>query len=78
MSQEQFAAILPCITDDFASVISKRLNISEIEAVTKLYRSRLYALLEQEDTKIWHYSTDMLFHLFEQEGQTGMLDFPDV
>lgn len=78
MSQEQFAAMLPCITDDLASVISKRQSISEIEAVTKLYRSRLYALLEQEDTKLWHYSTDMLFHLLEQEEQTGILNFPDV
>lgn len=78
MSQEQFVAMLPCITDDLASVISKRQSISEIEAVTKLYRSRLYALLEQEDTKLWHYSTDMLFHLLEQEEQTGILNFPDV
>lgn len=78
MSQEQFVAMLPCITDDLASVISKRQSISEIEAVTKLYHSRLYALLEQEDTKIWHYSTDMLFHLLEQEEQTGILIFPDV
>lgn len=36
-----------------------RRGISEQEAIHLLYSSKLYALLEQEDTKVWQYSTPM-------------------
>ena len=35
-------------------------------------------VLEKEETKVWQYSTQMLYSLFEQEEQTGMIRFPDV
>ena len=37
-----------------------------------------YASLEQEDTKVWQYSTDMLYLFFKQEEKTGKIEFPDV
>lgn len=78
MGQEQFAAIMPYISADLVGMIAKKENISEYDAITKLYNSKLYASLEQEDTKIWQYSTDMLYLLFEQEEKTGKIEFPDV
>ena len=78
MGQEQFIAMMPYITDDLAAMIAQKQNLSETDAVTKLYNSQLYALLEQEETKIWQYSTDMLYSLFLQEQQTGTITFPDV
>ena len=39
---------------------------------------KLYAALEQEETKVWQYSTEMLYSLFEQEEQTGSICYPDV
>jgi len=53
-------------------------KISENDAITKLYNSKLYAILEQEGTKVWQYSTEMLYSLFEQEEETGKVEFPDV
>lgn len=53
-------------------------KISENAAITKLFNSELYAILEQEDTKVWHYSTHMLYSLLEQEEKTGKIEFPDV
>lgn len=73
MGQEQFAAIMPYISADLVGMIAKKKNISENDAITKLY-----ATLEQEDTKVWQYSTDMLYLLFEQEEKTGKIEFPDV
>jgi len=43
-----------------------------------LYNSKLYAILEQEETKVWQYSTEMLYSLFEQEEEMGKVEFPDV
>lgn len=76
MRQDQFAAIMPYISTDLVGMIANK--ISENDAITKLYNSKLYAILEQEETKVWQYSTEMLYSLFEQEEETGKVEFPDV
>lgn len=78
MSQEQFAAMMPYISADLVAMIAEKQNISHEEAIKKLYASQLYATLEKEETKVWQYSTQMLYSLFEQEEQTGAIHFPDV
>ena len=78
MEQEQFAAILPYISADLVSMIAEKQNIEPEEAIKELYSSELYAALEKEETKVWRYSTPMLYTLFEQEVTTGNIDFPDV
>lgn len=78
MGQEQFVAIMPYISTDLISMISERQNISEEEALKKLYSSKLYSALEDEETKLWQYSTQMLYSLFEQEELNGEIQFPDV
>ncbi len=78
MGKEQFEAIMPYISADLIAYIAKNKNISEDEAIKKLYASKLYEALENEDTKVWQYSTQMLYSLIEQEEQTGDIVFPDV
>ena len=78
MGQEQFAAIMPYICSDLVAVICEKQNITDKEAIEKLYNSKLYAALEKEETKVWQYSTQMLYSLFEQEMTSGKIEFPDV
>lgn len=78
MSREQFAAILPYISADLIYMIGNKKKLSEEEAILKLYTSKLYAVLEQEESKLWHYSTPMLYSLLEQEELTGYIHYPDV
>lgn len=78
MGEEQFAAIMPVISSDLIAMIISKQNISEDEAIKKLYSSMLYAVLEKEDTKVWQYSTSMLYSLYEQEISTGRIQFPDI
>lgn len=78
MGQEQFNAIMPVISADLIGMISEKQNISESEAIKVLYDSKLYAALEQEDTKVWQYSTPMLYSLLEREQKNGEIQFPDV
>lgn len=78
MGQEQFVAIMPYISADLVSLIAEKQNISEEAAIKKLYSSKLYATLEKEETKVWQYSTQMLYSLFEQEEKCGDIQFPDV
>lgn len=78
MGQEQFAAMMPYISADLVAMIADKQNITNEEAITKLYTSKLYEALENEETKVWQYSTQMLYSLFEQEEKTGTIQFPDV
>ena len=78
MNQEQFIAIMPYICADLVAMISNKQGISDYDAIHKLYSSKLYALLEKEETKVWQYSTDMLYSLLLQEEKTGSISFPDV
>ena len=78
MGQEQFLAMMPYISTDLVRFIAKQQGITDEEAIIKLYGSKLYAALEKEDTKVWQYSTQMLYSLLEQEEKTGDFQFPDV
>ena len=78
MKVDEFAVLMPHITSDLVQVIVEKRGVSEQDAILKLYASKLYAALEQEGTKVWQYSTPMLYSLLEQEEKTGSIEFPDV
>lgn len=78
MGQEKFVAMMPYISADLIYMIVNKQGISEEEAIKKLYASKLYAALENEETKVWQYSTQMLYSLLEQEEKNGDIQFPDV
>jgi len=78
MSQEQFTALMPYIISDLVSLIAENDQISENIAMERLYNSQLSKLLEQEDLKLWQYSSHMLYSLYQQEQKTGNILFPEV
>lgn len=78
MGRENFVAMMPYISADLIYMIVNKQGISEEEAIKKLYASKLYATLENEETKVWQYSTQMLYALLEQEEKNGDIQFPDV
>ena len=49
----------------------------EITAAKEFYNSKVYALLEQEDTKLWHFSALTLFNMFDEEKKTSSITFPE-
>ncbi|MEE1060831.1 MAG: hypothetical protein UH080_03275 [Ruminococcus sp.] len=78
MEQKSFEAIMPYISADLVYLIASKQNISEEKAIKKLYTSKLYQQLEDEETKLWQYSSHMLYSIFEQEEKKGSFEFPDV
>lgn len=78
MDQAKFVAIMPKISADLVDYIAMQQKIGEEEALQQLYASVLYSELEKEDTKLWHYSTPMLYQLFIQGERMGRLEYPDV
>jgi len=78
MNEEKFQALLPFIVTDLIHKIIEQKKISQEKAFFLLYESGLYGLLENEQTKIWHYSTEKLFQLFNEEMNTGKFAIPEI
>lgn len=78
MSKEEFTAIMPYISADLVGLIARKNNISEEDAVLKLYNQSCMRLLKMRAQKFGITAPDMLYSLFEQEEQTGNIAFPDV
>jgi hypothetical protein len=43
-----------------------------------LYSSEVYKLLEDEKTKVWQYSTPLLYSLLKSEKKQGVFSLPEV
>jgi len=77
MDKAKFEALLPLIVAALLQKIIERKELSQDEAFLRLYGSRLYCALDNEKTKVWHYSAEKLFQLFEEEMASGSLELPE-
>ena len=77
MEKSLFATILPILIGGLVNMIIDETGINEDEAFERLYNSKLYASIENEETKVWTYSVPMLFDLFQKEEATGFLELPE-
>lgn len=77
MDKKKFESMLILIVPAVVKLIVDSNHIDEIEASDKFYNSKVYAKLEQEDTKLWHLSPLTLYNMFEQEQKTGEVVFPE-
>ena len=77
MEQKKFEAMLILIVPQVISRIVENLEIDEVMAARLFYTSQVYALLEQEDTKLWQLSPLTLFNMYLEERNTGNITFPE-
>ncbi|HAC31428.1 MAG: hypothetical protein IKS30_05975 [Treponema sp.] len=78
METQEFNTFLGIIMlPTIIQLISENLNIGVQEAIEQFYNSRVYALLEKEETKFWHYSPQLLCGLYLEEKQTGKFEIPE-
>ena len=66
-----FEIVLQTISVGLVEKIMTDKGLDENAAMENLYSSKLYAMLEKEETKLWHYSVPMLYDLFNEELATG-------
>ena len=67
----EFEIVLQTISSGLVGKIMTDKGLDENAAIESLYSSKLYAMLEKENTKLWHYSVPMLYDLFNEELATG-------
>lgn len=77
MSNNEFEDLLYTITANVVDLIMKKTGWNEDIALDRFVRSKIYSLLEREETKVWHYSATMIAQLFEDE-RSGNLVLPEV
>ncbi|MBE5883449.1 MAG: hypothetical protein E7291_03340 [Lachnospiraceae bacterium] len=77
MEQKKFEAMLVLIVPKVIGLIVENQEMDEVAASKKFYESRVYSLLEEEDTKLWHLSPLTLFNMYDEEVKTGNITFPE-
>ena len=77
MADKKFEAILTLLVPQVVDLICKNYPLDEMTASREFYESNVYSLLEQEDTKLWHFSPLTLFNLFDEEKRTGEFQMPE-
>ena len=77
MKDEKFGAVMGVLVPQVIRLITENYAYDEMTAANEFYSSNLYALLEQEETKIWHFSPLTLFNMFDAEKKTGSFTFPE-
>jgi hypothetical protein len=76
-NQENVGVVLTFITPGIIQLLMDSRHITAEAASILLYNSRLYALLEKEETKLWHLSYPILYDMLEEELTKGQITFPE-
>lgn len=75
---EKFNSILSItIIPQTVSLIAEKEQIDEMKALDDFYQSKVYAMLTQEETKMWHYSPLTVYNMWKHEQETGEVLFPE-
>jgi len=77
MIPEKLSALLAILNPSVVQLIMDNRKLSNIEAAKLFYNSALYAMLENEASKLWHLSPLTLYELFEEELATGSINYPE-
>ena len=78
MNENEFEVIVGLKVKDLVSLIMVNIDMDDmVDAVQYLYESKLYLNLSNEDTKLWHLSTEKLYDMLKNEKETNILVYPD-
>lgn len=77
MEAEKFSAVMGMLVEQVVHLIAENYAYDEMIASNEFYNSKTYALLEQEETKLWHFSPLTLFNMFDEEKKTGGFILPE-
>lgn len=77
MDEKKFETLLTLIIPKIVSLIIDNFAYDEITAYKEFYNSKVYSLLEDESTKLWHFSPLTLFNMFCEEKLTGDFIIPE-
>ncbi len=77
MNKPAFDSLFHFKIQEIISVIIDTRQLNFNQAVEYLYSSKLYESLCDEETKLWHLSSEKLFEILEGEKTTNKIEYPD-
>jgi hypothetical protein len=73
----EIKVMLELIVPRLIKMIIENMGVSEKEALTMLYSSKLYEQLDNDKTMLWHLSVPTLYEMFREELETGQITYPE-
>ncbi len=77
MDKTEFDSFIELKIGDITALVIDRKAFDFEKAIEYVYKSGLYRLLIQENTKLWHLSSEKLFDMLVNEKENKQLIFPD-
>lgn len=77
INMNAFNSIIELKIQDLTSLIIEQKHFNFRKSLSYLYDSSLYVKLTNEETKLWHLSTQKLFEMLEIEKKTREIVYPD-
>jgi len=77
MTDKQLSSFISVLAPRVLKLLAEHKGLTESEAIRALYTSKLYEALEDENTKLWHFSAETLCILLEEELATGQITYPE-
>ena len=77
MDDKRYSSILEIKVSGLVEAYMKSAGATLKDALDTVYHSKLYQVLEREETKMWHHSPALLLDCMLQELDTGCLGVPD-
>ena len=75
MEKKQFVGLLMLIVPQIAEEYMSRTGAEQEAALQKIYSSKMYELLSDEELKIWHFSPKMLCDMLFDELSGKKIEF---
>ena len=77
MNKKSISPVIAMITPGIIKLLIQNRNLNLEEASEILFNSKIYEILEDEETKVWRFGYPLLYDLLEEELTTGKITFPD-
>lgn len=77
MNNKEFNSFINIKIQALVDRIMERKSLTFEEAINYLYNSDTYKVLLSENLKVWHYSTEKLFEILDNEYKCHKLSLPD-
>lgn len=71
MNENRFKALLSNKVEQILAILHEEYGMGMMDARIYLYSSKVYATLEDEESKAWTYSAFQLVELLQEEKETG-------
>lgn len=77
MNNDKLVALLELIVPQVIQLVMDNRSLSNKDAAELLYNSEVYAVLENEESKLWHLSAPTIYSLLVEEMTTGNISYPE-